>query len=132
MGNPSGSCHSVGAMFLVRDLVSARSWLAMISHLVGLFTGLAVIFIVTFGLRPRRGPGRCSRWSACRILGLTLRAADWFARAERARLAFMLGARIPAWPAEGRAGYRWGIVPRLADFYRAGDLGGYRVRAAGG
>ena len=37
-------------MFLVRDLVSARTWLAMTQHLAGLFIGLAVIFLVTFGL----------------------------------------------------------------------------------
>ena len=28
----------------------------------------------------------------------------------------MLGVRIPAWPAEARAGYRWGIVPRWRMF----------------
>lgn len=41
-----------------------------------------------------------------------LRFAGWFASAERARFAFLLGARIPAWPAEARAGYRWLIIPR--------------------
>ena len=38
-------------MFLLRDLVSPRTWLAMTSHLAGLFIGIAgLIFVVTFGL----------------------------------------------------------------------------------
>ena len=105
-------------MFLVRDLVSARTWLAMTQHLAGLFIGLAVIFLVTFGL----GFGFSFVFIGLigiPILGVTLRLADWFAQAERARFGFMLGARIPAWPApgsEGRAGYRWGVIPRWRVF----------------
>jgi signal transduction histidine kinase len=60
------------------------------------------------------------------ILGLTLRAATWFAAAERARFSLMLGVRIPVWPAEARAGYRWGIVPRwrmLTERATWGELG---------
>ena len=101
-------------MFLVRDLVSARTWLAMAQHLAGLFIGLLVIFIITTGL----SLGFSLLFVALiglPLLGITLRLADWFARAERARFAFFLGARIPAWPAVGsasRAGYRWGIIPR--------------------
>ena len=37
-------------MFLVRDLVSPRTWLAMTSHLAGIFTGLAVMVVVVTGL----------------------------------------------------------------------------------
>ena len=37
-------------MFLVRDLVSPRTWLAMTSHLAGLFTGLLVMVVVVTGL----------------------------------------------------------------------------------
>jgi len=37
-------------MFLLRDLVSARTWLAMTQHLSGLLLGLAAFFIVIFGL----------------------------------------------------------------------------------
>jgi signal transduction histidine kinase len=101
-------------MFLVRDLVSARTWLAMAQHLAGLFIGLLVIFIITTGL----SLGFSLLFVALiglPLLGVTLRLADWFARAERARFSFFLGARIPAWPAAGsagRAGYRWGIIPR--------------------
>jgi signal transduction histidine kinase len=105
-------------MFLVRDLVSPRTWLAMTQHLAGLFIGLVVIFVVTFGL----GFGVSLVFIGLvgiPILGVTLRLADWFARAERARFGFMFGARIPAWPApgtEGRAGYRWVVIPRWRMF----------------
>jgi signal transduction histidine kinase len=101
-------------MFLVRDLVSARTWLAMTQHLAGLFIGLVVISIVTTCL----SLGFSLLFVALvglPVLGITLRLADWFARAERARFGFFLDARIPAWPAPGsagRAGYRWGIIPR--------------------
>ena len=33
-------------MSLIRGLVSARTWLALIHHLIGLLIGSAVIFIV--------------------------------------------------------------------------------------
>jgi signal transduction histidine kinase len=101
-------------MFLLRDLVSARTWLAMTQHLSGLLVGFAAIFIVTFGL----GFGFAGLFFALiglPLLGVVLRLGDWFARAERARFAFVLGMTIPAWPAPGapgRAGFRWGIIPR--------------------
>jgi len=101
-------------MFLVRDLVSARTWLAMAQHLAGLLIGFVVVFIISFGL----GFGVGLLFVALiglPLLGVTLRLAGWFAQAERARYALFLGARIPAWPAQGtagRAGYRWGIIPR--------------------
>src|ERR1700759_4408401 len=112
-------------MFLLRDLVSPRTWLAMISHLAGLFLGIAILVVVVTGLSlgfsllvlALTGPS---------IPGLTLGAATWCAAAERARLSLMLGVRIPAWPAEARAGYRWGIVPRwrlLAERATWGELG---------
>jgi signal transduction histidine kinase len=102
-------------MFLLRDLVSARTWLAMTQHLAGLFFGLAAIFIFTFGLGFGVGFAFLGL-VGIPILGVTLRLADWFARAERARFAFLAGAAIPAWPAQNRAGYRWGVVPRLRAF----------------
>src|ERR1700691_4372704 len=101
-------------MFLLSDLVSARTWLALIHHLVGLFLGRAAIFVVTFGLG--FGFGMVVLWVGVPVLGLTLRLTDWFARAERARFALLLGARIPAWPAGTRAGYQWGRVPRWRMF----------------
>jgi signal transduction histidine kinase len=97
-------------MFLIRDLVSARTWLALIHHLVGLFIGIAAITVVTTGLS--LGFSLLVLVVGLPLLGLTLRLAGAFASAERARFAFLLGVRIPAWPAPGRDGYLWGIVPR--------------------
>jgi signal transduction histidine kinase len=98
-------------MFLLRDLVSPRTWLAMTSHLAGLFTGLLVMVVVVTGLSLGFSLVVLAL-VGLPLLGLTLRFADWFAVAERARIGLMLGARIPAWPAGSRAGYRWHIVPR--------------------
>jgi signal transduction histidine kinase len=112
-------------MFLLRDLVSARTWLAMTNHLAGLFVGLAVFVVVITGLS--------LGFSllllvvvGLPVLGVTLRLADWFAVAERARLSLMLGVRIPSWPAGTRPGYRWLIIPRwrmLADRATWGEVG---------
>ncbi|MGH3254445.1 MAG: sensor histidine kinase [Streptosporangiaceae bacterium] len=102
-------------MFLLRDLVSARTWLAMTQHLAGLFIGTVAIFVFTFGL----GFGFCFIWLGLigiPILGVTLRLATRFARAERKRFAFLAGMAIPPWPDQGRAGYRWGIIPRWRMF----------------
>jgi len=101
-------------MFLLRDLVSPRTWLAMAQHLAGLLLGFAAVFIVTFGLGFGAG-GLFFALVGLPLLGVTLRLADWFATAERARFTFFTGARIPAWPAPGspgRVGFRWGIIPR--------------------
>jgi signal transduction histidine kinase len=99
-------------MFLLRDLVSPRTWLALIHHLAGLVIGFAAIFIFTFGLGFGVGLAPLAL-VGIPLLGVTLRLAEWFSHAERARFAFLLGVRIPAWPAGVRAGYLWGIVPRL-------------------
>ena len=112
-------------MFLLRDLVSPRTWLAMTSHLAGLFLGLAVIVVFVTGLSLGFSL-LVLALTGLPILGLTLRAATLYATAERARLDLMLGVRIPAWPAEARAGYRWGIVPRwrmLTERATWGELG---------
>jgi signal transduction histidine kinase len=115
-------------MFLLRDLVSPRTWLAMISHLAGLVIGFAVIFVFTFGLGFGFGLVVVAL-VGLPVLGMTLRFAEWFATAERARLGLMLGVQIPAWPAGSsseRAGYRWGIVPRWRMFTERatwGELG---------
>jgi signal transduction histidine kinase len=101
-------------MFLLRDLVSARTWLAMTQHLAGLIIGFAAIFIVTFGLGFGFG-GLFFALVGLPLLGLVVWLAHWFAQVERARFALFTGARIPAWPAPGspgRTGFRWGIIPR--------------------
>jgi signal transduction histidine kinase len=102
-------------MFLVRDLVSPRTWLAMTSHLAGFIMGLAVFVVVVTGLSLGFGL-LVLALVGLPLLGLTLRLASYFAVAERARIALMLGTPIPAWPAGSRAGYRWGIVPRRRVF----------------
>ncbi len=109
-------------MFLLRDLVSPRTWLAMTSHLAGLFMGLLVFTFVVTGLSLGFSL-LVLALAGLPILGLTLRLATWFAAAERARLALMLGVPIPAWPAEGRAGYRWGLVPRWRMFAQRASWG---------
>jgi len=86
----------------------------MTHHLAGLILGLAAIFIVVFGLTFGVG-GLLIALVGLPLLGVTIRVAGWFARAERARFAFLLGTRIPAWPApgaSGRTGFRWGVIPR--------------------
>ena len=101
-------------MFLLRDLVSARTWLAMTQHLAGLIIGFVAIFIVTFGLGFGFG-GLFFALVGLPLLGLVVWLAHWFAQGERARFAFLAGVRIPAWPcprSPERAGFRWGIVPR--------------------
>jgi signal transduction histidine kinase len=102
-------------MFLLRDLVSARTWLAVTQHLTGLYVGTVAIFVFTFGL----GFGFGFIWLGLvgiPILGVTLRLATWFACTERKRFAFLAGVAIPPWPEQGRAGYRWVIIPRWRMF----------------
>jgi signal transduction histidine kinase len=102
-------------MFLVRDLVSPRTWLAMTSHLAGLFMGILVMVVVVTGLSLGFSL-LVLALVGLPLLGLTLRLAGWFAEAERARIGLMLGTRIPAWPGGSRAGYRWAVVPRWRMF----------------
>jgi signal transduction histidine kinase len=112
-------------MFLVRDLVSPRTWLAMTSHLAGFVMGLAVFVVIVTGLSLGFSL-LVLALVGLPLLGLTLRFASYFAVAERARIALMLGTPIPAWPAGSRAGYRWGIVPRwrmLAEKATWGEIG---------
>ena len=119
-------------MFLLRDLVSARTWLAMTQHLAGLFVGFVAIFIVTFGLGFGLG-GLFFALVGLPLLGVTLRLAHWFARAERARFAFFTGDADPglARPGLARPGrLPVGHHPPLADVAGERDLGRARLRAA--
>jgi signal transduction histidine kinase len=100
-------------MFLIRDLVSPRTWLAFTHHLAGWVVGLVFFLIVACGI----AVGLSSlplALAGLPVLGLTLRCADWLAAEERARFAVLLGVRIPAWPADPRRGYRWLVIPRRA------------------
>jgi signal transduction histidine kinase len=112
-------------MFLLRDLVSPRTWLAMISHLAGFVVGIAAFVVIVTGLSLGYSL-LVLALVGLPLLGLTLRLASWFAVAERARVGLMLGVRIPAWPAESRTGYRWGILPHwrtLGERATWGELG---------
>jgi signal transduction histidine kinase len=100
-------------MYLVRDLVSPRTWLAFIHHFVGVCLGALAVWIVVPGL-VAGAMGMPVAMIGMPILGTTLRFTDWFARAERARFAVTLGEQIPAWPEGSRSGYRMRLLPRLA------------------
>jgi len=100
-------------MYLVRDLVSPRTWLAFIHHFIGVALGAAVLWIVVPGMLAG-AMGMPIAMIGMPIIGATLRLTDWFARTERARFAVTLGERIPAWPAGSRSGYRMRLLPRLA------------------
>jgi signal transduction histidine kinase len=99
-------------MFLIRDLVSPRTWLAMVHHLTGLVIGSAIIFVIMTGLGFGIGLLPLAL-IGLPILGITMRLAGWFARAERARFGLFLDKQIREWPAGIRPGFRWGIFPRL-------------------
>src|ERR1700729_4158413 len=119
-------------MVLLRDLVSARTWLAMTQHLAGLLLGFVAIFIVTFGLGFGLG-GLFFALVGLPLLGVTLRLAGWFAQAERARFAFFTGVRAPGRPRRGPgrpARVPVGHHPALENVDRRRDLGPDRVRAA--
>ena len=96
---------SVDVVFVIRDLVSPRTWLAFSHNLVGLVIGMGT-FIATITLLALGVVLLPLMLIGVPILGFTMRAAGWLARFERARFALFLGARIAAWPAAGRPGPR--------------------------
>jgi signal transduction histidine kinase len=98
-------------MFLLRDLVSGRTWLALINQLLDLLIGWVVLTAVFCLL----ATGVCFAPLALTglpLIGLGLRIATWYGTFERARFRFFLDARIEGWPAAERAGYRWLLIPR--------------------
>jgi signal transduction histidine kinase len=102
-------------MFLIRDLVSARTWLALMHYLVGLITGL-VVFVLVFTLLTTGIALLPLALSGLPLIGLAMRVATWNAAFERARFRFFLGAEILARPASSRAGFRWLLIPRWRTF----------------
>ena len=129
MGNPTGSCHSVGTMFLVRDLVSPRTWLAMTSHLAGLVIGFAVIFVFTFGL----GFGFSLVVIALvglPVLGVTLRFAELVRHGRAGQARPDARGADPGLARRGPGRVPVGHRAALADVHRAGDLERNRLRAA--
>ena len=111
-------------MFLIRDQVAPRTWLALTHHVAGLvvgflFLGALIGITVSAALVPL---GLVS----LPILGLMLRCADGLAAGERVRFDVLLGNRILGWPADPRRGYRWLVIPRrVTVFGRAtwGEIG---------
>ena len=102
-------------MFLLRDLVSPRTWLAFTHHVAGLVAG--VLFLgVTIGLALSAALTPLGLVSLP-VVGLMLLCADWLSAGERARFAVLLGTRIPGWPADPRRGYRWLLIPRRATLF---------------
>jgi signal transduction histidine kinase len=98
-------------MFLLRDLVSARSWLALCSVVAGCVTGFVSLFVAGFGFVFGVGFAVFGL-AGVPVLGCLMRFDEWFSWLERRRLAVILGAQIPGWPRAARAGFIWGIVPR--------------------
>jgi signal transduction histidine kinase len=99
-------------MFLVRDLVSPRTWLAMTSHLAGLFIGIAGFVVAVTGFALGLGLIPLAL-AGLPVFGITLRFTEGFASAERVRFRLLLDAPISGWSATARAGrYWWGIVAR--------------------
>src|ERR1051326_8624967 len=109
-------------MFLIRDLVAARTWLALIQHTAGVIVGLAAFFAVVVltvfgvGLLPLMLLG-------FPVFGIMLRLAGWLARVERARFAFLTADRTPAGPADPRAGYRFWLIPRWKAYAQRATWG---------
>ncbi|HSZ38508.1 MAG TPA: sensor domain-containing protein [Trebonia sp.] len=94
-----------------RELVSARTWLAYIHHLlgvaVGFAAGAAVLAGVAAGLL-----GLPLALAGVPLIGIALRIAAVACGLERARFAVTLGERVPSWPADSRVGYRRLVLPR--------------------
>ena len=120
---------SVIVMFLIRDLVSARTWLAFIHHIAGVIVGLAAFFAVV--IAPAFSVGAAAA-DAGRLPGLRAdAAAGWTGspgssgRGSR----FLLGSRIPRWPAATRPGTGSGWCRGWQAYAAAGHLGRDRLRA---
>jgi signal transduction histidine kinase len=116
-------------MFLVRDLVSPRTWLAMISHLAGLFTGLVAFFIAAFGFAFGLGLIPFAL-VGLPVFGCTMRFTEGFACVERARFRLLLDVPINGWPTAAKAGrYWWGCVAKPSAMNKRITLteGGYAL-----
>jgi signal transduction histidine kinase len=98
-------------MSLIRGLVSARTWLAFIHHVVGLALGIASFVIVVTGFAVGIATTPLAL-VGLPVIGLAVRFSSALARVERARFA-LLGRELPRWPADPMRGYWWKIVPTM-------------------
>ncbi len=117
-GTMPGGRAAGGPLSALRAIVSARTWLAIIHLLAGLFTGIAGFTLVLTGLVA--GTGLLPVFLlGVPVLIATLWFCRQFARAERARFALLLGKDIqgppPVPPAQARPGWRglWGGLWRV-------------------
>jgi len=96
---------------VLRAVVSARTWLAVIHLMAGPFVGVVTFALLLTGLIA--GVVLLPFFLAgLPVLAGTLWACVWIARAERARFALLLGADIPAAPPpRGRTGLRTMVAP---------------------
>jgi signal transduction histidine kinase len=93
-GTGSRAAWGGPARAAVWSVVSARTWLAVIHLLVGLFLGTLAFAVVVTGAA--LGVALLIvALAGVPILWAVLLLAGWFARAERARFALLLGERIP-------------------------------------
>jgi signal transduction histidine kinase len=99
-------------MSLIRGLVSARTWLAFIHHIVGFVLGIAsfVIVVAGFAIGLATTPLALVGFP---VIGLTTRLCSAFARVERRRFMLFTGRELPRWPADPRRRYRLMIVPTM-------------------
>jgi signal transduction histidine kinase len=116
-GTGSRAAWGGPALAAVWAVVSARTWLAVIHLLVGLFVGLAAFTVVLTGTVLGFGL-LIVALAGIPILWAVLLLASWFARAERARFALLLGERIPD-PAAYRPPSAGGWWPRLRRYLGA-------------
>ena len=97
-------------MSLLRGLVSARTWLAFVHHVVGLALAIASFVTVVTGVATGVATLPLAL-AGLPVLGLTARLSDAFAAVDRARFR-LLGIQLPDWPADDQRGYRWLLIPR--------------------
>lgn len=98
-----------------RELVSARTWLAYIHHLIGIAVGAVAAGLVLAGIGAAMA-GMPFALIGFPVIGIAFRFAGLVGRLERARFAVTLAEPVPAWPAGSRAGYRLLVLPRRAAF----------------
>jgi signal transduction histidine kinase len=94
-----------------RELVSARTWLAYIHHLLGVAVGVAAGALLLAGVGAAI-IGLPLALAGVSLIGVALRAAGLIGCLERARFAVTLGEQVPSWPPGSRDGYRLLVVPR--------------------